>query len=73
MAFKMLRASPNIQAGLNDKGNVVINCLFWTDENGDFVDAVLTKEDCIALGDFVASGKIDESRSEQPDSRKARQ
>jgi hypothetical protein len=72
MAFKMLRVSPNIQAGLNGKGQVVINSLFWTDENSDFVDAILTKQDCIALGDFVASGKIDESRNHQPKSSRAK-
>ena len=63
MAFKMLRVSPNIQAGLNSDGLVVINNLFWTHENGDFVDAVLTKEDCVLLGSFVASGQIEKSRA----------
>lgn len=66
MPFKMLRVNENVYAGLNAKGDVVLNHLFWRDEDGEIVDAVLSQDDCRAIGEFVSSGKINESRADQP-------
>lgn len=62
--FKMIRASKTLQVGLRSDGKVVINHRDWRDDDGDFVDAVLSQEDCRALGEIVNTGKIHESRND---------
>ena len=60
--FKMIRITDALQVGLNSENNVVINHRDWRHEDGDFVDAVMSQDDCRALGDIVLSGRIHDSR-----------
>ena len=67
MAYKMQRISDNLSAGLNAQGNVVLNHLFWRDDDGALIDALMTQDDCRALGEFVSSGRIQNTRKEPLD------
>ncbi|QDP65814.1 MAG: hypothetical protein Unbinned7865contig1001_13 [Prokaryotic dsDNA virus sp.] len=62
MAFKMLVITSTLRAGLRSDGAIVVNHKDWRDEDGGIVDATISQSDCIALGEFVSSGKIKDSR-----------